>query len=1255
MNSMEEDKDLEKEIQELKLKVTNLEEKIKNEEIQELRFKVTNLEERIKNAETFINSIKNNTNLDPVSPVEHSKESHDNNNNNSEVSTPVSNSEYSEEVSTESFDNNNSSEVSTSVLNNKCTEEVSTETSFDNNNNSEASTPVLNNKSTEDILTEFFINNNNSEVSTSVLNNKCSADVSTESFDNNNNSEVSTPVLNNKCSADVPTESFDNNNNSEVSTSDLNTKCSADVPTESFNNNNNLEVSTPVLNNKCSAEVPTESFDNNNSEVSTPVLSNKSSIQPPTKYHPTIKDLLDNIIDNENNTTDKKIQPKVKDLLDNIIDNEKKTTDKKLQIIKSFENSSTESWIGKILMGALASLLIFIALITFAKALLPYLTVTIKIILMFSSSIALTATGFIFNKKKPENTFFKALLACGSACIYLSILMTGIYFKATSSIVMYVLIALWAVLIIFLKKDKNDWLFFAIGNIGYLVSIIFTAQLKDKSLIIPVLIYILMISVVYNIMYWKNEYQRHTQNIINIISLGLFQIILSYVFGKITEVITVGIVSIAFDFISFMVYMIVDLFNYKKEYLYIAAANIAAYLRAYYILYILFKNEIPFIVSFTVVIIPAIVLEFINIYWRNKNLFNDKFSEFIVNGVLSGFLFYKAALILAYNNSFLFYSGIILVAYSMIIIYGIIKKYLYFKIQGWILIYLCLISGMLGLEKISLSFTLVAIILTLTFSIVEAIILNDSEYFKIVSYIALVGSIVKLLYQVNDLEYILSFTIVITLAIVLEIINIYYRIKDLSIYEFIVNAFLSETLFYKAALILADNNHFLFYSGIILVAYSLIVIYGIIKKDLYLKAQGWILLYLCIIFGMLGLEKISLSFTLVAIILTLTFSIVEAIILNDSEYFKIVSYIALVGSIEKLLIQVNDLEYILSFTIVITLAIVLEIINIYYRIKDLSIYEFIVNAFISETLFYKAALILADNNHFLFHSGIILVAYSLIVIYGIIKKDLYLKAQGWILLYLCVITEMLVYNFSLTFTFVSTILTMSFFIVEGKILNDSEPFKIVSYIALLGCIIRIGKQINDLQLNSIDSNDIIFITYGIMVILNLVLVVTKFYKMKDKVKVGRYVLVVLNTLNYIYMIFGVLTMYRYYIRKKYIKSNILKASYMVLVFAIVCVINSPKIFAALLYYSLWIFNVPNYVKSMCMITFAVVCIALGFRNKLTGKELRIFGLIMTLVFVVKFIIIDISIDSSILKALSYLISGILCFGISAIYNHFEKK
>ena len=55
-----------------------------------------------------------------------------------------------------------------------------------------------------------------------------------------------------------------------------------------------------------------------------------------------------------------------------------------------------------------------------------------------------------------------------------------------------------------------------------------------------------------------------------------------------------------------------------------------------------------------------------------------------------------------------------------------------------------------------------------------------------------------------------------------------------------------------------------------------------------------------------------------------------------------------------------------------------------------------------------------------------------------------------------------------------------------------------------------------------------------------------------------------------------------------------------------------------------------------------------------GKQLRIFGLVLSMVCVAKFIMVDITYDNNIGHAISFLISGIICFAISAIYNHFEK-
>ena len=186
--------------------------------------------------------------------------------------------------------------------------------------------------------------------------------------------------------------------------------------------------------------------------------------------------------------------------------------------------SSTESWIGKILMGVFASLLVFIALITFAKLIMPYITEAVKIVLMFVASIAMTVTGYVLNKKKPKNTFFAALLACGTACVYLSIVVTKVHFGAISPIIMYILLAAWAGVILFLGRERDDWLFFVIGNLGYLVSSMFATKLPEESLIIPMLIYLFVVAAAYQIAFWKNNIRRSIQTIVNAASLLIFEV-----------------------------------------------------------------------------------------------------------------------------------------------------------------------------------------------------------------------------------------------------------------------------------------------------------------------------------------------------------------------------------------------------------------------------------------------------------------------------------------------------------------------------------------------------------------------------------------------------------------------------------------------------------------------------------------------------------------------------------------------------------
>lgn len=84
------------------------------------------------------------------------------------------------------------------------------------------------------------------------------------------------------------------------------------------------------------------------------------------------------------------------------------------------------------------------------------------------------------------------------------------------------------------------------------------------------------------------------------------------------------------------------------------------------------------------------------------------------------------------------------------------------------------------------------------------------------------------------------------------------------------------------------------------------------------------------------------------------------------------------------------------------------------------------------------------------------------------------------------------------------------------------------------------------------------------------------------------------------------------------------------------------------------FNIPfnSVVMSVAGLIIALLSIALGF--KLQIKSLRLFGLILTIIMALKFIIVDFSQGNSIMRVVSLLIGGLICFGITVLYNRLNK-
>jgi len=83
------------------------------------------------------------------------------------------------------------------------------------------------------------------------------------------------------------------------------------------------------------------------------------------------------------------------------------------------------------------------------------------------------------------------------------------------------------------------------------------------------------------------------------------------------------------------------------------------------------------------------------------------------------------------------------------------------------------------------------------------------------------------------------------------------------------------------------------------------------------------------------------------------------------------------------------------------------------------------------------------------------------------------------------------------------------------------------------------------------------------------------------------------------------------------------------------------------------YDAADYMMSIMLFVFAIVSIVAGFRIRI--KTLRVYGLVLSLFCVVKLIMVDITYDNTLGRALSFFISGVLCFAISALYYHVERK
>lgn len=187
-----------------------------------------------------------------------------------------------------------------------------------------------------------------------------------------------------------------------------------------------------------------------------------------------------------------------------------------------------ENAIGTSLMGILASGLIFISIILFATLCLPYLSDFFKMVTCYVVSIAIITVSMYKLNKHPDSKFYLSLSGCGVGALYISLLLTNIYFEYINDITLFIGITIWVFFMCALSKIKHT-IFAVIGHVGILIAVIFgTLLCMDEGdlakFIMLTVFFVASTGTLYGVHFKKQIVKNILPNVFAIISLLILMI-----------------------------------------------------------------------------------------------------------------------------------------------------------------------------------------------------------------------------------------------------------------------------------------------------------------------------------------------------------------------------------------------------------------------------------------------------------------------------------------------------------------------------------------------------------------------------------------------------------------------------------------------------------------------------------------------------------------------------------------------------------
>lgn len=188
-----------------------------------------------------------------------------------------------------------------------------------------------------------------------------------------------------------------------------------------------------------------------------------------------------------------------------------------------------ENIIGKSWMGIFASVLIFVSFILFATLLAPFITDTVKMAAMYIVSILFTVFGLI-KLKKHHNKLYLAISSCGVGAVYISLLLTNLYFKAIGDVALYLLILVWAVFVCYLSRWQ-DRVFQIIGQCGITIALLFgiilCVKTEDTAKFFLLSLFFVVTATIFYMSNYSREFHKNIiSNVFNIVNV--FQLIMGF-------------------------------------------------------------------------------------------------------------------------------------------------------------------------------------------------------------------------------------------------------------------------------------------------------------------------------------------------------------------------------------------------------------------------------------------------------------------------------------------------------------------------------------------------------------------------------------------------------------------------------------------------------------------------------------------------------------------------------------------------------